>query len=100
MPSYLISKEAVNDINNIWIYTAENWSTEQADRYYNLILDEIEHITENFEMASTFENVRKGYRYSKVKSHLIFFKKTKDNKIEVIRVLHAKMDIENRLDEK
>lgn len=100
MTRYLISKEAVNDINTIWIYTAENWSTEQADRYYNLILDEIEYIAENFEMARSFEDVRKAYRYSKVKSHLIFFKKTKENSIEVIRVLHEKMDIANRLNEK
>ena len=36
---------------------------------------------------------------SKVKSHLIFFKKGKANEIEVVRVLHERMDIENRLAE-
>jgi toxin ParE1/3/4 len=84
-------------INNIWIYTAENWSTQQANRYYNLILDEIEFISENFETAKDFGNIRKDYRYSKVKSHLVFFKMTKHNEIEVIRVLHERMDIKNRL---
>ncbi|MDP4275070.1 MAG: type II toxin-antitoxin system RelE/ParE family toxin, partial [Bacteroidota bacterium] len=34
---------------------------------------------------------------SKVKSHLIFFKKTEDNIMEIIRILHQNMDIENRL---
>jgi toxin ParE1/3/4 len=97
MPNYIISQEAIDDINNIWIYTAENWSTEQADRYYNLILDEIEYIADNFETARDFSKVRKDYRYSKIKSHLIFFKKTKDKSIEVVRVLHERMDIENRL---
>ena len=97
MPNYIINQEAIDDINNIWIYTAENWSTEQADRYYNLILDEIEYIADNFEAARDFGKVRKDYRYSKIKSHLIFFKKTKDRPIEVVRVLHERMDIENRL---
>ncbi len=97
MPNYIISQEAIEDINNIWIYTAENWSTEQADRYYNLILDEIEYIAENFESARDFSKVRKNYRYSKIKSHLIFFKKTNDKSLEVVRVLHERMDIENRL---
>ncbi|PJJ07558.1 toxin ParE1/3/4 [Flavobacterium sp. 1] len=99
MPKYIISEKALEDINNIWIYTAENWSVEQADRYYNLIIDEIEYIVDNLDMAHDFGKVRKSYRYSKVKSHLIFFKKDKTNEIEVVRVLHERMDIENRLAE-
>jgi toxin ParE1/3/4 len=48
MSAYIISEKALEDINNIWIYTAENWSVEQAIRYYNLIIDEIEYIVANF----------------------------------------------------
>jgi toxin ParE1/3/4 len=51
MSEYIISEKALEDINNIWIYTAENWSVEQANRYYNLIIDEIEYIVDNFDMA-------------------------------------------------
>jgi toxin ParE1/3/4 len=29
-----ISEQALKDIENIWLYTLENWSAEQADRYY------------------------------------------------------------------
>ncbi|WP_354355504.1 type II toxin-antitoxin system RelE/ParE family toxin [Pedobacter sp. UYP30] len=95
----MISEKALEDINNIWIYTAENWSVEQADRYYYLLYDEIDYIVRNFEMARDFGKIRKSYKYSKVKSHLIFFKKDKMNEIEVVRVLHESMDIENRLAE-
>ena len=97
MSEYFINEKALEDINNIWIYTAENWSVEQADRYYNLIYDEIEYIVRNFEMARDFGKIRKSYKYSKVKSHLIFFKKDITNEIEIVRVLHERMDIENRL---
>ncbi|TRX38377.1 type II toxin-antitoxin system RelE/ParE family toxin [Flavobacterium restrictum] len=99
MSEYIISEKALEDINNIWIYTADNWSVEQANRYYNLIIDEIEYIVANFDMACDFGKIRKSYKYSKVKSHLIFFKKDKTNEIEVVRVLHERMDIENRLAE-
>ncbi|KAF2517657.1 type II toxin-antitoxin system RelE/ParE family toxin [Flavobacterium foetidum] len=99
MTEYIISEKALEDINNIWVYTAENWSVAQADRYYNLILDEIEYIAQNFEMARDFGKIRKSYKYSKVKSHLIFFKKDKKNEIEIVRVLHERMDIQNRLTE-
>jgi toxin ParE1/3/4 len=99
MPAYIISEKALEDINNIWIYTAENWTVKQADRYYNLIIDEIEYIVDNLDMARDFGKIRKSYRYSKVKSHLIFFKKDKTNEIEVVRILHERMNIENRLAE-
>ena len=95
--NYKISIEAQNDIEKIWLYTFETWSLEQADRYYNLIYDEIEYIVNNFDMARDFGKIRKSYKCSKVKSHLIFFKKDKMNEIEVVRVLHEKMDVESRL---
>lgn len=96
---YSISKKANQDIEKIWLYTFENWSLEQADRYYNLILDEIEFISENFESGKSVDHIKKGYRASKVKSHIIFYKKSKRNIVEIIRVLHQKMDIENRIEE-
>ncbi len=95
---YLISEKANQDIEKIWLYTFENWSLEQADRYYNLILDEIEFISENFESGKSVDYIKKGYRASIVKSHIIFYKKSRKDIVEIIRVLHQKMDIENRID--
>jgi len=96
---YLISEKANQDIEKIWLYTFENWSLEQADRYYNLILDEIEFLSENFESGKSVDYIKKGYRASIVKSHIIFYRKSRKNIVEIIRVLHQKMDIENRIDE-
>ncbi|MDR2206429.1 MAG: type II toxin-antitoxin system RelE/ParE family toxin [Flavobacteriaceae bacterium] len=94
---YEISEKANEDIENIWLYTYENWSQEQADRYYRLIMDEIEFVAENFESGRSMEHLKKGYRATKVKSHIIFYKKSRKNITEIIRVLHQRMDIENRL---
>ncbi len=95
-----ISNEAQNDLENIWLYTFENWSAEQADRYYNLILDEIEYLAKNPKDGKNYSHVRKDYFLSKVKSHLIFYKiNKKENLIEIIRVLHQQMDIKNRLND-
>lgn len=96
---YRISEKANEDIENIWLYTFENWSVEQADRYYNLIMDEIEYLAANFESGKSVDYIRKGYRVTKVKSHIIFYRKSKSDRIEIIRVLHQSMDIENRIDE-
>lgn len=97
---YKISNEAQNDLENIWLYTFEKWSKQQADRYYNLLLDEIEYIAENPEVGKDYSYVRKDYLCTKVKSHFIFYKTNKkENSIEIIRVLHQQMDIESRLND-
>ena len=38
---YRISKQAIDDLNDIWVYTFHKGSKEQADRYYDLIIGEI-----------------------------------------------------------
>jgi toxin ParE1/3/4 len=96
--SYKISVKASKDIEDIWLYTFKNWSLEQADRYVNLIFDEIEYLAANPNSGKDYNPIRKNYRCSKIKSHLIFYRPgTIRNEIEVIRVLHERMDIENHL---
>ncbi len=93
---FVISKKAVADLEEIWLYTVEKWSVEQADRYYNLKFDEITYLCSNIESGKSMEHVRKGYRASKVKSHFVFYRIVNDT-IEIIRILHERMHIENRL---
>ena len=95
---YLISHLASQDLENIWLYTFENWSAEQADRYFNLILDEIEYISSKPDSGNDFSHIRKGYFRTRIKSHFIFYKIDKKKKlVEIIRIFHQRMDIENRL---
>jgi toxin ParE1/3/4 len=97
---YRISEKALSDLEKIWLYTFNRWSLEQADRYHNLIINEIELIAKNSSLSRKMDYVRSGYRMSKVKSHLIFFKTIEGGSIEIIRILNQHMDIENRLKEK
>ena len=62
-------------------------------------MDEIEFAVENFETMKDFASVRKDYRYSKVKSHLVFCKRIENTDMEVVRILHEKMDIKNRIND-
>jgi toxin ParE1/3/4 len=97
---YRISKEALKDLEKLWLYTIETWSLEQADRYLNLLMDEIEYLSENPKSGNDYSHIRKGYFRSRVKSHFIFYKiDLKDNELEIIRILHQQMDIESRLNE-
>ena len=94
---YRISEQAIKDLNDIWVYTLRKWSKEQADRYYSLIIGKIEFIVKNDFYGKSAEHIRKKYNVSKIKSHLIFYRKVDNEVIEIVRVLHERMDIENRL---
>lgn len=95
--TYRISAKAIEDLENIWLYTLKTWSKKQADRYYNLLINEFEYISKHFEDGKSMENIKPGYRATKVKSHLIFYRKSDDETIEIIRILHERIDIETRL---
>jgi len=95
---YKISNLASHDLEEIWLYTYENWSHEQADSYLNLIINEIELLARNPNLGNDFGYVRKGYYSLKIKSHIIFYRvDKKEHYLEIIRILHQRMDIENRL---
>ena len=94
---YRISEQAIDDLNEIWVYTFQKWSKKQADRYYDLIIGEIEFIADNFMIGKSAEQTRKNYRYSKIKSHLIFYRKVENEIVEIVRILHQRMDIKMRL---
>ena len=84
-------------MNDIWIYTFQKWSKEQADRYYDLIIGEIEFIADNFMIGKSAQQTRINYRYSKIKSHLIFFRKAENGIVEIVRILHQRIDLKKRL---
>lgn len=94
---FKISKEAIEDLNNIWLYTLKNWSIQQADRYYSQIIEEIEFIATNYFLGKSLNEIRKDYRYVKVQSNLIFYRKDGDGKVEIVRILHERMEIKRQL---
>jgi len=89
-----ISTEAYSDLEKIWVYTSKKWSKEQADRYYSLIIDEIDFLRINYQTGKIAEYIRPDYRVSFVKSHIIFYKISVDQNLEIIRILHQGINIE------
>ena len=92
-----VSSEAISDLEQIWIYTQNKWSKEQADRYYSLLIDEIAFLQSNYFIGKSAEYIRPGYRVSFVKSHIIFYKIVDEQKLEIIRILHQSVNIDKWL---
>lgn len=93
-----ISELALEDLDNIWVYTFEQWSKDQANKYYNEIFSAIDKICKNSDIGKPIDEIKKGHRRTNVISHMIIYK-VKGTTIYIDRILHQKMDIEKQLNE-
>jgi len=84
------------DLENIWLYTAERWSPEQADIYHHRIVEVMTALADGRLQGRSAEHIRSGYFNYPAGSHLVFFKKA-DYGIDVVRVLHQRMAFEQNI---
>ena len=91
-----LSELAQSDLEKIWNYTAMNWSSKQANKYYNEIFAKIEKVCENPLTGRSIEYIKKNHRKINVVSHMIIFKVVNDV-VFIDRILHKRMDIESKL---
>ena len=100
MADFKFTNKAVFDLTQIWNYTLKNWSEDQADRYYNMLIDNCKEIANNPDLGKNYSAVTENLLGFKAGRHIIFYRKISKKEIEIIRILHEQMDIENRIIEK
>lgn len=96
MPKYVLTNKAVQDLKGIWNYTFDIWSENQADKYYDQILNYCDRLSHNPELGREYFNMHKGLRGSKINKHIIFYREISDHEIEIERILHERMDIKSK----
>ncbi|MCL2041565.1 MAG: type II toxin-antitoxin system RelE/ParE family toxin [Bacteroidales bacterium] len=99
MANYFLSNKAVEDLSNIWNYTYETWSENQADKYYNILIDFCEEISKNPKVGKNYDEIDEHIRGYRASHHIIFYRIIAANVIEVVRILHQSMDLKNRMSE-
>ena len=92
-------QKAINDLNDIWDYTFEKWSEKQADKYYATIKFACKGIGENRDAGKEYDGISKDILGLNVEKHIIFYKSISEDRIEVVRILHERMDLKNRINE-
>jgi len=97
MAKYELTNKAVADLNGIWEYTVENWSENQADRYYDMLLDTCQVIADNPELGKNYDGIKSELFGLKANRHVIFYRKSEVNPIEITRILHERMDLKKKI---
>ncbi len=99
MAKVILRQKAIDDLNNIWDYTFEKWSEKQADKYYATIKMTCNGIGENTNIGKEYDGVSRNLLGLKSGKHIIFYQVISNERIEVVRILHERMDLKNRISE-
>jgi toxin ParE1/3/4 len=99
MAKYKLTNKAVEDLNQIWEYTISKWSEQQADNYYNLLLESCQNIADNPNLGKHFDGITSELYGLKTNRHIIFYRKSSEHYVEITRILHERLDLKNRINE-
>ena len=99
MADYIVTNKAVEDLSKIWEYSYKVWSEAKADKYYHMLFASFQELAEGKIAGKKYPEVRIDILGFRSGQHIIFYRKLKENRIEITRVLHNRMDLKNRVQE-
>jgi len=96
MPAFRLSAKSFEDLKSIARYTLKSWGREQRNIYLSKLDESFHLLADQPHLGSARDDILKGYRVYHVGRHLIFYRQ-KSTSIEIIRILHDRMDVETHL---
>ncbi|NGF55077.1 type II toxin-antitoxin system RelE/ParE family toxin [Parapedobacter sp. SGR-10] len=97
MAKFFLTHKAVEDLSKIWDYTYEVWSENQADKYYKLLMESCRTIAEDPNKGKSYATIAIDILGFHVGKHIVFYRVLTSTEIEVIRILHERMDLRSRI---
>lgn len=94
---FKLTRKARDDLLGIGRYTEQKWGRQQRNTYLKALDNAFCRLAENPDLGQDCSDIKRGYKKYLQSSHLVFFRLSGDGGIEVIRVLHKRMDVEARL---
>ncbi|MFV0390834.1 MAG: type II toxin-antitoxin system RelE/ParE family toxin [Paludibacteraceae bacterium] len=99
MAKIVFRQEAIDELNDIWIYAFEECSEKQADKYYGTLEFACKQIGLNPELGKEYKGINSTLFGLRTGKHVIFYQVINEQEIEIIRILHERMDLKDRLKE-
>lgn len=90
--------KARSDLGAIWDYTAARWNADQADAYTRALHETGLALARGDMRGRDLTEVRAGYRIAASGSHALIVRESRTGgALEVVRILHRRMDIGRHL---
>jgi toxin ParE1/3/4 len=97
MGTYTLTRKARADLKGIAAHTQKQWGREQRRLYVKQFDDAFQMLASTPKAGTSCEFIKHGYRKFPNGSHVIFYRELSDSTIEVVRILHKRMDITGKL---
>lgn len=99
MAEFKFTNKAVEDLSKIWEYTFKNWSENQADTYYEMLISHCQEIANDPNVGKNYDGITQNLLGLKTNRHIIFYRILDEGFIEITRILHERMNLKSRLTE-
>jgi toxin ParE1/3/4 len=97
MASFYLTHAAKADLKDIGRYTNQQWGAAQRDKYLTMLDGCFQDLAAKPGLGRDCSDIREGYHKYNAGSHVIFYRRVADDTIEVVRILHSRMDTERYL---
>jgi toxin ParE1/3/4 len=97
MAKYFLTNKAVEDLTKIWNYTYDEWSEQQANKYYEILIASFKEIVQKPDIGKNYHKINSSLFGFKVAKHIVFYRKINSSDIEITRILHEMIDLKNRI---
>ena len=97
MAGFELTNKAKSDLKEIAIYTQNTWGKRQRNSYLTLLDQSFYALAEDHLKGCDCSEIRSGYRKYRAGKHIIFYREINLSLIEIVRILHERMDIESHL---
>lgn len=94
---FTLTRKAKADLKSIFIYTQKKWGKEQR-RVYARQFDDVFHmLSKKPTVGNKCDFIKQGYRNFPITSHIVFYRSISQSEIEIVRILHKRMDAKAQL---
>jgi len=90
---FTLTRKARDDLKSIAAYTQRKWGKEQRRLYTRQFDDAFHLLSDTPALGNECDFIKQGYRKFAIASHVIFYRGVGSSEIEVVRILHKRMDV-------
>lgn len=95
--TFRLSDQAESDFDEIGRYTKENWGIGQAEKYLTQLDQSFHVLAQTPTLGRDCSDLRAGLLSITCNRHVIFFRRDAAGTVEILRILHQRMDFQRHL---
>lgn len=97
VPKLTLTPMAREDLKGIGRYTQSTWGIAQRNTYLNAIATTFANITDGILYERPRNDIKSGVLSCPCNKHIIFFRRDADGDVQVLRILHSRMEFTQHL---